>query len=128
MEKGIRIDKWLWAVRVFKTRNQASEACRAGKLRIGDQVVKPSREVHPGDLLTLQQPPLTRTLKVVALLENRVGAALVPIYMEDLTPQEEIEKLKLMKHLNFEYRDHGIGRPTKRDRRQIEQLKKLLGD
>lgn len=124
MEESKRIDKWLWEVRVFKTRNQASIACRAGKLRIDGQLVKPSRELHPGNLVTYHQPPIIRTFQVLDFPANRVGAKLVPAYMLELTPAEEFLKLKMIKETNFEYRERGIGRPTKRQRRDLEQLKK----
>ncbi|MFC2101707.1 RNA-binding S4 domain-containing protein [Bacteroidota bacterium] len=124
MEESRRIDKWLWEVRVFKTRNQASIACRAGKVRMDDQVVKPSRELRKGDLIIYHQAPLTRTFQVVDFPKSRVGAKLVPSFMEELTPEEEFQKLKMMKEINYEYRDRGIGRPTKRQRRDIEELKK----
>lgn len=128
MSAGVRIDKWLWAVRVFKTRSQATEACKSGKVRIGGQIVKPSHEVKPGEEITVSQQSILRSLKVLQLLGNRVGAPLVPEYMQDLTPDEEYSKLKLMRQVNFEYRDPGTGRPTKRQRREIEILKKYLGE
>ncbi|MBC8457531.1 MAG: RNA-binding S4 domain-containing protein [Bacteroidales bacterium] len=124
MEESKRIDKWLWEVRVFKTRSQATLACRSGKLKIEDQIVKPSRELHQGDLVTYHQPPITRTYRVLDFPKSRVGAKLAADFMEELTPEEEYQKLKLIKEMNFEYRDHGIGRPTKRHRRDIDLLKK----
>jgi len=126
MSKGVRIDKWLWAVRLFKSRNQASDACRAGKIRIEGQIIKPSKEIKPGEVITISQRSIIRTIKVLQLLEHRVGAPLVPEYMNDLTPESEFAKLKTMKEINFEYRDPGAGRPTKRQRREIEVLKKYL--
>jgi len=124
MEESKRIDKWLWEVRVFKTRNQSSIACRSGRVKMDDQVVKPSREIKQGDLITFRQAPLTRTFHVLGFPKNRVSAKLVPTYMEDLTPEEELKKLLIIKEVNFEYRDRGVGRPTKRERRDIEELKK----
>lgn len=124
MEESKRIDKWLWEVRVFKTRNQASIACRSGKLRIKDQIVKPSRELHQGDIVQFYQAPMTRFLKVVDFPKSRISAIGVPAFMEELTPEEEFQKLKRMKELNYEYREKGIGRPTKRERREIDELKK----
>lgn len=128
MSETVRIDKWLWAVRLFKTRNQASEACRAGKVRIGGNAVKPSHEVKPGEEISIMQQTVTRTVRVLALLANRVGAPLVQGFMQDLTPESEFRKAKLMREMNFEYRDPGTGRPTKRQRREIEVLKKYLGE
>lgn len=124
MEENRRVDKWLWEVRVFKTRNQATLACRSGKVRMKEETVKPSRELHPGDLITLHHPPLTRTFRVVDFPKSRVAARLVPDFMEELTPEEEYLKMKLVREMNFEYREHGTGRPTKRQRRDIDLLKK----
>ena len=113
-----RIDKWLWAVRAFKTRSQATDACRAGKVKVDDQPIKPSREVKHGMIITIQQGPLKRTLKVVELLQKRVGAKLVAQYMEDLTPQEEYQKLEDIRNMPAA-RPRGAGRPTKKERRDI---------
>lgn len=124
MEGGIRIDKWLWAVRIFKTRNQAGEACRGGRVSIDGQVVKPSREVHAGDEVVIRLKTFTKTVLVKSPLKNRVGAKLVDEFMEDITPAEEYEKLKLQKEVNYEYRQRGTGRPTKKHRRLIERLKR----
>ncbi|MBN1199851.1 MAG: RNA-binding S4 domain-containing protein [Bacteroidales bacterium] len=124
MEESRRIDKWLWEVRVFKTRNQASVACRSGKLRLNDQIVKPSRELHQGDIIQFHQAPMTRLFKVLDFPKSRVGAGLVADFMEELTSEEELQKLKRMKEINHEYREKGIGRPTKRERREIDELKK----
>jgi len=126
MAENVRIDKWLWAVRVYKTRNMAAEACRSGKVRINDQPVKPSRTVTPGDRVKVSvNPQFTRTLKVREILSNRVSAKLVPDFAEDLTPQEEYDKLKVYNALLWERRDRGIGRPTKKQRRDIDRLKNL---
>jgi ribosome-associated heat shock protein Hsp15 len=127
MEAVVRIDKWLWCVRVFKTRSQATLACRSGKVKIGDEPVKPSREVKTGEVFSVSTEGLKRMLKVKALLENRVGAKLVEEFLEDLTPPEEYEKLKLRKDGGFGSRLRGLGRPTKRERREIDILKKYLG-
>lgn len=113
-EPKIRIDKWLWAVRIFKTRSLASEACHKGKIRIGDQTVKASREVKLNDVISIQQQQMTKTIKVSALLEKRVSAKLVPEFMEDLTPAQEYEKVETIKAVSFIYRPRGLGRPTKR--------------
>ncbi len=124
MEESKRIDKWLWEVRVFKTRTLATLACRSGKLRIDGQTVKPSRELRQGERITLYQAPVTRTFLVVDFPKSRIAARLLPDFMEELTTEEEFQKLRLIKEINFEYRDRGVGRPTKRQRRDIEQLKK----
>lgn len=124
MESSVRIDKWLWAVRVFKTRSMASDACRSGKVQINDQEVKPSREVKIQDVVKVRvNPQFTRTLVVLKSLSNRVGAKLVPEFANDITPPEEYEKLKLINEMNAEKRDRGIGRPTKKERRMIDKLK-----
>lgn len=113
-------------MRVYKTRTLATDACRAGKVRVNDRVVKPSHEVKPGEIITLNIAPIHKTLKVLALPVNRLSAKLVPDYMADLTPAEEMEKLKMAREVNFEHRLRGLGRPTKRERREIENLKKFL--
>jgi ribosome-associated heat shock protein Hsp15 len=127
MEEGVRIDKWLWCVRIFKTRNQATVACRTGKVRISDQAVKPSRELREGEVITISQDAMKKSVKVLAALHHRIGAKLVEQYMEDVTPAEEIEKMKMRKDAGFGYRLRGLGRPTKKERREIEIVKKYLG-
>jgi len=127
MEEGVRIDKWLWSVRIFKTRNQATLACRSGKVTIGDQQVKPSREIKVGEVIGVNIDSLKRSLKVLAPLEHRLGAKLVDKYMEDLTPPEEYNKIQLRKDAGSGYRLRGLGRPTKKERRDLEILKKHLG-
>lgn len=120
----VRMDKWLWSVRLFKTRSLAAEACAAGKVRISGQPVKPARSVHPGEqltvALTIPTGVLTRTVKVVGLIDKRVGAKLVPNYLEDLTPAGELAKLSEKPTLAEGYRPPGTGRPTKRDRRILQ--------
>ena len=123
MADELRIDKWLWAVRIFKTRTMAGDACRAGKVKIDGNAVKPSRILKLGDEMTVSIGPLLRTIKVKALIQNRVSAKLVPDSLEDLTPQEEYERIKFMHELNAERRDRGTGRPTKKERRMIDRLK-----
>ena len=119
----IRIDKWLWAVRMYKTRNQASEACRAGRVKIDGITVKPSRVVREGNRIEVTQPPLKRTVEVKALLKNRIGAKLVEDYLIDHTSKEEYEKLLFIREMKTEHRDRGAGRPTKKERRNIDKLK-----
>ena len=123
MADTIRIDKWLWAVRLFKTRTQASDACKGGKVRMDGVNLKPSREVKAGDVLEVHHNHIKRTVKVKVAAKNRVAAKLVPDLMEDLTPAEEFEKLEMMNKLNQEKRDRGMGRPTKKDRRDIDKIK-----
>lgn len=120
---SIRIDKWLWAVRLFKTRTQASDACKGGKIKIAGQNAKPSREIKKGDEIEVQLAAIRRKVRVKELLKNRVAAKLVNDYLEDLTSPEEYEKLEMMKQLNYERRERGKGRPTKKERRTITKLK-----
>lgn len=123
MEKDeIRIDKWLWAVRVFKTRSQATEACRVGKILIHDIPVKPSREVHVGDEIFIKFHGYSRTLRVIGILTNRVSAKFVPDFAVELTLPEEFEKAKRIYLLNLEQRARGLGRPTKKERRDLERF------
>jgi ribosome-associated heat shock protein Hsp15 len=124
MSEGIRIDKWLWAVRIYKTRNQASEACRSGKVKIDENVVKPSREIKINDVVEIRLGILTKTVKVKGLIHNRVAAKFVLEHLEDLTPPQEYDKQKMQHELNYEFREKGQGRPTKKERRFIEKLKK----
>jgi len=119
----VRIDKWLWAVRVFKTRNQAADACRGGKVKVDGQKVKPSKEVKEGDVVEIQQGIFKKKLQIKKATKNRVSAKFVPDLAEDLTPAEEYEKMQLLRQLNYEKRDRGAGRPTKKERRKIERLK-----
>ena len=122
----VRIDKYLWAIRQYKTRTMAGDACRGGKIKINGQPVKASRELKVGDIIEVSTPGLIKKIRVLDLLNNRVGAPKVADYMQDLTPQDAIEQATLVRRTNYEKRDRGAGRPTKRDRRDIEALKKYL--
>ncbi len=125
MKEGLakaRLDRWLWAVRLFKTRSLATEACRGGKIRIREDKVKPSYSIKVGETVSIQLGPTTKTVRVLGLIEKRLGSKLVPGYMEDLTPPEEYELLKMTAAQKVLRRDRGTGRPTKRDRREIERL------
>ena len=117
-----RIDKYLWAIRAFKTRTDATDACKGGKVKIAGVNAKPSKEVKPGDILTVKKGTVTYTYKVLQYLERRVGAKLVPEYALNLTPASELEKLRAPVETFFITRDRGAGRPTKKDRREIEQI------
>ncbi len=123
MEEGLRIDKYLWAVRLYKTRSLATEACRCGHVRCGGQPLKASHEVRVGEVYEISIEQLHRVVEVKGLLGTRVGAKLVPDYMADLTPPEEYERIELARRFAFEKRDRGSGRPTKRERRDIEGFK-----
>ncbi|BET68197.1 RNA-binding S4 domain-containing protein [Opitutales bacterium ASA1] len=119
----VRIDKWLWAARVFKTRGLALEACKAGHVKILDQPVKPARPVHVGEILIVRTAAAhTRTLRVVGVSDKRVGPKLVPTLLDDLTPPEELERIRLSFAQQVLARPKGSGRPTKRDRRQLDDL------
>ncbi|MEO8149783.1 MAG: RNA-binding S4 domain-containing protein [Bacteroidia bacterium] len=118
----MRIDKWLWAVRIFKTRSLASEACDKGKVRVGDSVVKASRNLKPADKVSYSYGSLTRTFEVKALLENRVGAKEVANYCIETTPAEELLKHEAMRKAAAAWRDKGAGRPTKKDRRELDDF------
>ena len=117
-----RIDKYLWAIRAFKTRTDATDACKGGKVKVAGVNAKPSKEVKPGDVLTLKKGAVTYTYKVLQPLERRVGAKLVPEYALNLTPESELEKLRTPVETFFITRDRGAGRPTKKDRREIEEI------
>ena len=104
----------------------AGDACRGGKVRLNGAPIKASREIKVGDTIEIATPGLTKVIKVLELLNNRVGAPKVPEFIQDITPQDAIDQAKLVRQTNFEKRDRGIGRPTKRDRRDIEALKKYL--
>lgn len=122
-DKEVRVDKWLWAVRLYKTRTLATEACKAGRVKIAGQPIKASRVLKIGDKIEVHLGSLNKTVKVKELLHNRVGPKLVEQYLIDLTPIEEYERLELIREFNYEKRPRGTGRPTKLDRRQIERLK-----
>ncbi|MDE7377051.1 MAG: RNA-binding S4 domain-containing protein [Muribaculaceae bacterium] len=120
-----RVDKWLWAMRIFKTRTVATEACKKGRVSVGEgsqSPTKPSRTVKPGDIVNVRKPPVTYTFKVLALSENRLGAKLVPEYMENLTPQSQYDLLDVVRISGFVDRRKGLGRPTKREGRDLEKF------
>jgi len=118
----IRIDKYLWAIRVYKTRTEATDACKGGKVRVNGADTKPSKGVKPGDMITARKGAVVYTYRVIQLVERRQGARLVPLYAENLTPAEELAKLRAPVETFFLKRDRGAGRPTKKDRRQMEDL------
>jgi len=118
----VRIDKWLWAVRIFKTRSIAAEVCKANRVTINGVVAKPSKEIKEGDIVTVKKMPVTYTLRVLAEVSNRQPAKNVPLYLQNITPQEELDKLKPGNYTIFVQRDRGTGRPTKKERRDIDDL------
>lgn len=117
----VRVDKWLWCVRVFKTRSQATDALRGGKVKINGDVVKPSREAKVGDVIAYRRGVMQKKVEVKALLDKRVGAKLVEHYLIDHTPEEEYDKAKMQRQVVFAKRDPGTGRPTKKDRRDLDK-------
>lgn len=117
-----RIDKWLWASRIFKTRTIASEACKKGRISINGTQVKPARMVKPGDVIQVRKPPVTYSFKVLQAIEKRVGAKLVPEIMENVTTPDQYELLEMSKISGFVDRARGTGRPTKKDRRSMEEF------
>ena len=118
----VRIDKWMWAVRLFKTRSLAAEACKKGRVSIGGSCVKPSRTVRVGDVIEVRKPPVTFSFRVLDLTESRMGAPLVPRFMGNITPPEQYEILEMNRISGFVDRAHGLGRPTKKERRDLEQF------
>ena len=118
----LRIDKYTWAVRLTKTRSQASELISKGKIKINEVDVKPSRDVKLGDIIQVHKNSAVFSYKVLELLEKRVGPKLVSIYIEDITPIEEVEKYKTYQEAQRVYRDMGTGRPSKKDRRSLDDF------
>lgn len=121
-EESTRIDKWLWAVRIYKTRSQASEACKKGRIIINGIQVKPSRVIKTGETIFIRKPPVVYTYRVKGLLQRRQSAKLAREYYEDLTSVEELNKLKINEKLFFS-RVKGSGRPTKKERRIMDKLR-----
>lgn len=119
----VRIDKWLWAMRVFKTRTIATEACKKGRVMMGGVPVKPSRAIKEGDIIEVRKPPITYTFRVKATTQNRLGAKLVPDYLENITPQSQYDLLEMTRISGFVDRRKGLGRPTKRDSREMSRFK-----
>jgi ribosome-associated heat shock protein Hsp15 len=119
---NVRIDKFLWAVRLFKTRSIAAEACKKGRVQINGIAVKSSRTVKEGDTIDVKTPPVTRTYRVLAVAEKRMGAKLVPDFIKDITPEDQLEILEVTRLAHSQGRRKGLGRPTKKDRRDIERL------
>ena len=117
-----RIDKWLWAARIFKTRTIAAEACKKGRVSINGAQAKPSRMIKPGDVINVKKSPITYSFKVLQAIEKRVGAKLVPEIMENVTSPEQYELLEMSRISGFIDRARGTGRPTKKDRRSLDEF------
>ena len=118
----VRIDKYIWAIRVFKTRTEATDGCKGGKIRGNGADIKPFKAVKPGDVIVARKGAVAYTYKVLELIDKRQGAKLVPRYAENQTPEEELAKLRAPVETFFLKRDRGTGRPTKKDRRQMDSL------
>ena len=120
--EDIRLDKYLWAVRIFKTRSDAADAVRNNRVTVNNSYAKPSREVKIGDIIAVRRQAVTYQYKVLDLVTSRQGAKLVPQYCLDITPQEELDKLNVPRETIFVFRDRGTGRPTKKERRELDSL------
>lgn len=118
----VRIDKWMWATRIFKTRTIAADACKKNRVMIGGVNMKPSRMVKVGDVIQVRKPPITYSFEVLALTDRRMGAKLVPNYLKNVTTPDQYEILEMNKISGFVNRAKGLGRPTKKDRRELEQF------
>ncbi|MGM9787448.1 MAG: RNA-binding S4 domain-containing protein [Candidatus Cryptobacteroides sp.] len=124
----MRIDKYLWAIRVFKTRSEATEACNGGKVKIDGVNCKPAKEVKLGEIIQIRKGSVLYSYRVIAPLENRVGASLVHLYAENLTPESELAKMKAPVETFFVKRDRGSGRPTKKERRVLDSMLDFLDE
>lgn len=123
-ESEVRIDKWLWAMRIYKTRTVATDACKKGRVTLNDDTnpVKPARMVHVGDTVHVRKSPVTYSFRVKALTQNRLGARLVPEYLENITPQSQLDLLDVVRISGFVDRRKGLGRPTKREGRELARF------
>ncbi|MFA5444024.1 MAG: RNA-binding S4 domain-containing protein [Bacteroidales bacterium] len=121
----MRLDKYLWAIRVFKTRSEAADACRGSAIKVNGQDVKPSREIHEGDILVVRKGPVYYSYRVLQQLDKRQPAKNVPLYVLDITPLEELEKLQQPRETIVIYRQKGTGRPTKKERRKLDEIMDL---
>lgn len=123
MAKGeVRVDKWLWATRIFKTRSIATDACKKGRVTIKGINVKPSHTIKIGDIIVVRKPPISYSFEVLGTIENRVGAKLVPEYLKNITPKEQYELLEMTRISGFVNRQKGLGRPTKKEGRELAKF------
>lgn len=120
--KEARIDKWLWAARIFKTRTIAAAACKKGQVSIQGAVLKPSRMVKVGDVINVRKPPITYSFRILKAIERRIGAKLIPEILENVTSPDQFELLEMSKISGFVNRAKGTGRPTKKERRNLEEF------
>ena len=123
-----RLDKWLWSARIFKTRTIAADACKNGRVMINGVKMKPSRMVKEGDVIQVRKPPVTYSFKILKAIQNRVGAKLVPEVMENVTPKEQLEILEMNRIAGFMQRARGTGRPTKKERRELDDMPTFFAD
>ncbi len=128
MNNEARVDKWLWAARIFKTRSIASQACKKGQVTLQGAQLKPSRMIKVGDVVSVRKPPITYSFKVLQAIERRVGAKLIPEVLENVTSPEQYELLEMSKISGFIGRARGTGRPTKKDRRSLDAFAAESGD
>jgi ribosome-associated heat shock protein Hsp15 len=122
MSNEVRIDKWLWAVRLFKTRTLACEQCKKGKVYVNQSLAKPSRMIKAGDTVQVKRNPVLYTFRALALTENRLNAKLVPDYLQDITTPDQLALIELGKIAENGARDRGTGRPTKKERRDLNEF------
>lgn len=122
MANDERIDKWLWAMRIFKTRSVASEACKKGRVYVDNMIVKPSKLIKCGDVIQIRKPPVTYSFEVLALSPNRLNAKLVPLYMKQVTTPDQLQLIEMIKMDQKNSRARGTGRPTKKERRDLESF------
>lgn len=125
MAQEERVDKWLWATRIFKTRSIATDACKKGRIAVDGVTVKPSRTVKIGDKISVRKPPVTYTFEVIGLTEARVGAKLVPNFLKNLTTRDQYELLDMVRISGFVNRQKGLGRPTKKEGRELAQFTEM---
>ena len=118
----VRIDKWLWAVRLYKTRSMATDACKKGQITMNGANMKPSKMIKEGDIISVRKPPITYTFRVLKAIESRVGAKLVPEMLENITPKEQYDILEMSRISGFANRMRGTGRPTKKERRDLDEF------
>lgn len=123
MNNEARIDKWLWAARIFKTRTLAAAACKKGQVSLGGNQLKPSRMVRVGDIIDVKKPPITYSFRILQAIEHRVGAKLIPEILENITSPEQYELLEMSRISGFVDRARGTGRPTKKERRALDDFK-----
>jgi ribosome-associated heat shock protein Hsp15 len=128
MAKDVRIDKWLWAARIFKTRTIAAEACKRGRIYLNGNRLKASSNVQVGDVIQVRKPPIIWSFKILQATGNRVGAKLVPEVMQNVTPEDQLLLLERMKADGFVDRAKGTGRPTKKDRRDLDDFVEVIDD